>query len=77
MTRQCGEQDQGGFPQLGQSYKMTNCAEPPGIKEVISTDKSQFTNRESPQQMGKTGLPMEKLSSSGKRLAAALRRESS
>ena len=55
---------------------MTNCAGPPGAKEVLSTDKRQFTNRESPQQMGKTGLLMEKLASSGKMLAAALRRES-
>ena len=77
MTLQCGEQDQGGFHQPGQHYdKMTNCPWLPWTKEVLSTDKSQFTNRESPQQIGKAGCLMEKLPSSGERLAAVLRHES-
>ena len=55
---------------------MTNCPELPGTKEVLSTDKCQFTNMESPEQMGTTGLLMEKLPISGERLAAVLRCES-
>ena len=55
---------------------MTNCLGLPGIKEVLSTDKCQFKNRDSPEQMGETGRLMEKLPSSGERLAAVLRRES-
>ena len=66
----------GGFHQPGQCYKMTNCSGLPGTKQLLSTDKCQFTNRESPEQMGKTDLLMEKLPNSGERLAAVLRHES-
>ena len=55
---------------------MINCPGLPGTKEVLSTDKCLFKNRESPEQMGKTGLLREQLPSSGERLAAVLRRES-
>ena len=54
------------------SYKMTNCPGLPGTKEVLSTDKCQFKNRESPKQMEKTDLLREQLPSSGERLAAVL-----
>ena len=54
---------------------MTNRPGIPRTKEVLSTDKSQFRNRESLQKMGKTGLLIEKLPSGGERLAAVLRRE--
>ena len=50
---------------------MTNCRGLHGTKEV-STDKCQFKNRESPEEMGKTGLLREKLASSGERLATVL-----
>ena len=54
---------------------MTNCPGLPGTKEVLSTDKCQFKNRESPEQMRTTGLLMEKLPSSGEKLAEVLRCE--
>ena len=53
---------------------MTNCRGLHGTKEV-STDKCQVKNRESPEEMGKTGLLREKLASSGERLATVLRSE--
>ena len=46
-------EDQGEFLQPEQRYKMTNCPEVSGTKEVLSTDKCQFKNRESPEQMGR------------------------
>ena len=54
---------------------MINCPGLLGTKEVLSTDKCEFKNREIPEQMGKTGLLREQLSSSGERLAAVLRLE--
>ena len=65
-------EDQGGLHQREQSYKMTNCPRLPGAKEVLSTDKCQFKNRESPEQMGKTDLLRDQLSSNGERLAVVL-----
>ena len=55
---------------------MTNCPGLLGTKEVLSTDKYEFKNTESPEQMGKTGLLREQLPSSEERLAAVLRCES-
>ena len=69
-------EDQGEFIQPEQRYKMTNCLGLPGTKEVLSTDKCQFKNRESPQQMGRTGLLREQLLSSVERFAEVLRLES-
>ena len=69
-------EDQGGLHQPEQSYKMTNCPGLAGTKEVLSTDKCQFKNRQSPQQMGKTGLLKEQLLSSVERFAEVIRYES-
>ena len=55
---------------------MTNCPGVPGTKDVPNTDKCQFKNRVSPQQMGKAGLLREQLPSSGESLAGVLRLES-
>jgi len=55
---------------------MTNCPGLPGTKEVLSTDKCHFKNRESPEQMGRTGLLREQLLSNVERLAEVLRCES-
>ena len=55
---------------------MTNCPVLPRTSEVLSTDKCHFKNRETPEQMGKTGLLREQLPSSGERLAAVLRCQS-
>ena len=55
---------------------MTNCPRLPGTKEVLSTDKCHFKNKDIPEKMGKTGLPREQLPNSGERLAAVLRCES-
>ena len=48
---------------------MTNCPGLPETKEVLSTEKCQFKDREIPKQMGKTGLLREQLPSSGERMA--------
>ena len=48
---------------------MTNCPALPGTKEILSTDKCQFKDREIFDQMGITGLPREQVPSSGERLA--------
>ena len=48
---------------------MTNCPGLPGTKEILSTDKCQFKDREISDQMGITGLPREQVPSSGERLA--------
>ena len=48
---------------------MTNCPGLSGTKEVLSTEKCQFKDREIPRQMGKTGLLREQLPSSGERMA--------
>ena len=40
---------------------MTNCPGLLGTKEVLSTDKYEFKNTESPEQMGRTGLLREQL----------------
>ena len=55
---------------------MTNCPGLPGTKEILSTDKCQFKDREIFDQMGITGLLREQLPSSGERLAAVLRCQS-
>ena len=55
---------------------MTNCPGLSRTKEVLSTDKCQFKNREQPELMGKTGLLRKQLPSSGERLAAVLTLES-
>ena len=55
---------------------MTNCPGQQGTKEVLSTEKCQFKNRESPEEMGATDLLREKLSSSGERMATVLGPES-
>ena len=55
---------------------MTNFPGLAGTMEVLITDKCHFKNRDSPEKMGETGLLREQLPSSGKRLAAVLRRES-
>ena len=69
-------EDQGGLHQREQSYKMTNCPGLPGTKEVLSTDKCQFKNRESPEQIGRTGLLRDQLLRSIERFAGVLRCES-
>ena len=48
---------------------MTNCPGLPGTKEILSTDKCQFKDREIFDQMGITGLLREQLPSSGERMA--------
>ena len=48
---------------------MTNCPGLPGTKEILSTDKCQFKDREIFDQMGITGLLREQLPSSGQKLA--------
>ena len=55
---------------------MINCPGLPGTKEVLSTDQCQLKNRESPEQMGRTGLLREQLLSSVERFAEVLRLES-
>jgi len=55
---------------------MTNCPELSGTKEVHSTGKCQFKNRESPEQIGRTGLLREQLLRSIERFARVLRYES-
>ena len=55
---------------------MTKCPGIPRTKEVLSRNKCQLINRESLEKMGETVLLMEKLPSSGERLAAVLRCES-
>ena len=55
---------------------MTNCPEVSGTKEVLSTDKCQFKNRESPEQIGRTGLLRDQLLRSIERFAGVLRCES-
>ena len=55
---------------------MTNCPGLLGTKEVLSTNKYEFKNTESPEQMGRTGLLMEQLLSSVEIFAEVVRRES-
>ena len=69
-------EDQGEFLHPEQRYKMTNCPEVSGTKEVLSTDKCQFKNRENTEQMGRTGLLREQLLSRVERFAEVLRLES-
>ena len=55
---------------------MTNCLGLSGTKEVVSTDKSQVKNSESPEQIGRTCLLREQLLSSVERFAGVLACES-
>ena len=56
---------------------MTNCPGLPRVKGVLSTQNSQFKNKESPKQTRKTGLLKEKLPSNVERVAAVLTSEDS
>ena len=69
-------EDLGEFLQPEERYKMTNCPEVSGTKEVLSTDKCQFKNRENTEQMGRTGLLRDQRLRSIERFAKVLRCES-